>query len=257
MQATPRYSVIIPAWNEADWIERTLHAVFAACRDQPEDFEVIVVDNASSDATAELAAAAGARVVFEPHQQIARARNAGAAASTGEWLIFVDADTWPDASLLRATLDALGSGEICGGGAQVDFDHLDLALYRAGQVIWNTGSRLLGLAAGCYVFCTREGFEAVGGFSEQVYAGEEAFFSRRLSRWGRARGQKFKVFSHPRVLTSGRKTQWFAPWQHILTTLMVFFLPFAIRSRRMSWFWYRRPAQKPGTDDQKKGDQRP
>ena len=59
--------------------------------------ELIVCDNNSSDATPAIAAAAGARVVFEPVNQIGRARNAAAAAATGDWLVFVDADSHPTA----------------------------------------------------------------------------------------------------------------------------------------------------------------
>ena len=62
--------------------------------------ELIVCDNNSTDRTAEIARNAGARVVFEPVNQIARARNRGAAAATGDWLIFVDADSHPSAGLV-------------------------------------------------------------------------------------------------------------------------------------------------------------
>ncbi|SIT73060.1 Glycosyltransferase involved in cell wall bisynthesis [Ectothiorhodosinus mongolicus] len=243
MSAAPIYSVIIPAWNEAGWIEKSLEAVFAACHAQPESFEVIVVDNNSSDDTAELARAAGAKVVFEPHQQIARARNAGAQAAQGQWLIFVDADTWPEAALIRATLDQLASGAVSGGGAQVDFDDLPLAIYRLGLRLWNFASYYGGVAAGCYLFCQAAALKEIGGFSEKVYAGEEAFFSRGIRRWGKARGLKFHIIRSPKVLTSGRKTQWFAPWQHVMVALTVLLMPFVIRSKRLSWFWYRRPPQ--------------
>ncbi|MGM0676372.1 glycosyltransferase [Ectothiorhodospira marina] len=241
MTAHPQVSIIIPAWNEGGWIGRTLEAVNAARARQPEPSEVIVVDNASTDDTAAIAEAAGARVVFEPEQRIARARNAGAAAARGEWLIFVDADTWPDGPLLQATLTALGSGQVCGGGARIRFDRLSLSAYRLGMMAWNALSSRLGLAAGCYLFCTRDAFERVGGFTEKVYAGEEVFLSRRLARDGRHRGQVFHILDDPPVLTSGRKTEWFGPWQHLLMTLVVLLVPFALRSRRLSWFWYRRP----------------
>ena len=69
------------------------------------DFELIVCDNNSTDRTAEIARAAGATVVFEPVNQIARARNSGAAAATGDWLIFVDADSHPSADCLPTWQD--------------------------------------------------------------------------------------------------------------------------------------------------------
>src|SRR6266581_4097605 len=97
-----RISIIVPAFNEERLIGETLGAVNAAAvafGRRGWEMEVIVCDNNSTDATAKLARASGARVVFEPVNQIGRARNSGAAAATGDWLIFVDADSKPSAEL--------------------------------------------------------------------------------------------------------------------------------------------------------------
>lgn len=240
MVSAPRLSVIIPAWNEAEWLPRTLAATQQALASIQHTSEIIVVDNASTDATARIAQQAGCRVVFEPERRISRARNAGAEIANGDYLLFVDADTWPDADLIRATLDALDSGTVCGGGARVAFDHLTHHIYRWGAAAWNALSARLGLAAGCYVFCTREAFEAVGGFSERVYAGEEVFLSRAMARWGHHHEQRFQMLETP-VMTSGRKADWFGPAQHILVVLQALLLPWSLRSRRLAWFWYTRP----------------
>jgi len=75
----PDYSIIIPAYNEEALLPRTLRSLRRAMERLPEyEGEVIVTDNASTDRTAGVAAAHRARVVHEPHRQIARARNAGA-----------------------------------------------------------------------------------------------------------------------------------------------------------------------------------
>lgn len=240
MNRSPALSVIIPAWNEARWLPRTLTAVQDALSTLDRASEIIVVDNASTDATPQIARAAGCRVVFESERRISRARNAGAAAASGDYLLFVDADTWPDRELLRTTLDALDGGDTCGGGARVRFDHLNHRLYRWGAAAWNAVSSRLRLAAGCYVFCTRDAFAGVGGFSEAVYAGEEVFLSRALARWGRAHGQRVAILETP-VLTSGRKADWFHPGRHLLVVVQVLLFPWSLRSRRLSWFWYTRP----------------
>ena len=87
-------SVVIPAFNEAELIEGCLTTVRAALNALPGvASEVVVVDNASTDRTATLAEQSGALVVREPHRQIGRARNAGAATARGEWLLFIDADS--------------------------------------------------------------------------------------------------------------------------------------------------------------------
>ena len=90
-------SIIVPALNE----EKMLASSLAAIREEAKafegvaDWELIVCDNNSTDRTAEIARAAGAHVVFEPVNQISRARNRGASVATGDWLIFIDADSFP------------------------------------------------------------------------------------------------------------------------------------------------------------------
>ena len=121
--ATPVYAIIIPAYNEAEELPVTLAAVRRAMAAQDLPGECIVVDNHSSDDTAAVAKAGGAdRVVFEPVNQIARARNAGAAATEAEYLVFVDADTRIEAALLTRALHLLRDGRCVGGGAVVLFE---------------------------------------------------------------------------------------------------------------------------------------
>ena len=62
------------------------------------------------------------------------------------------------------------------------------------------------------MFATREAFAATGGFSEQVYAGEEVMFSSRMQHWGRRHGKRFCVLRKPRVQTSARKAEWSRLW---------------------------------------------
>lgn len=233
--------MIVPAWNEADELPQTLPVLQRALDELGLAAEIVVVDNASTDGTAEIARAHGAHLVLEPERHIARVRNAGAAAARGRFLIFVDADTRPSAELLRASLSLLDSGTVCGGGARIVFETPDRILYRWGTVFWNAIALRLNLAAGCYVFATREAFAATGGFSEQVYAGEEILFSLRMQRWGRRHGKRFRVLREPRVQTSARKAEWFSLWQHLALLTLLALFPFALRSRRLCGFWYRRP----------------
>src|SRR5262245_58504290 len=91
-----KLSVIIPAYNEEKLLPGCLaHVRAALAANAAADWasEVIVADNNSTDRTAELARAAGARVVFEPVNQISRARNAGARVASGDLFLFVDADS--------------------------------------------------------------------------------------------------------------------------------------------------------------------
>lgn len=235
-----RLSVIVPAHDEAVELPGTLTGLHHSLAATGVAYEIVVVDNASTDATARVAAAGGARVVYEPFRQIARARNTGAAHSRGDWLLFVDADTWPSRHLLEGVLRHLDQGA-CGGGALVAMEALPNRVYRWGLVAWNRLARWLQLAAGCLVFARRDAFEAIGGFDTRYFAGDEVILSRRLRRWGRARARPFIVIGDPPVVTSARKAAWFSPAQHLLTMLMVVLCPPVMRSRRLMWFWYRRP----------------
>jgi glycosyltransferase involved in cell wall biosynthesis len=242
----PSLSVVVPAHDEADELPATLAGLHAGLTSAGVEYEIIVVDNASMDSTARVAVEAGARVVHEPYRQISRARDTGAAQARGEWLLFVDADTWPSADLLAAALGHLEAGA-CGGGARVAMDALPNRMYRWGVAAWNRLARWMRLAAGCFVFVRRDAFEAVGGFDTRYFAGDEVILSRRLSRWGRAQGRPFVIIDDPPVATSARKAEWFSPGWHLLTLLMVVLCPPVMRSRRLMWFWYWRPAAKRGS----------
>ena len=117
------------------------------------------------------------------HRQIARARNAGARAASGDVFVFVDADTHVGAATVRATVAAVGRG-CTGGGALLRFDGpLPLSI-RLTSVCLRLTMRLGHLAAGAYIFATRKAFHAVGGFDEGLFVTEELTLSRALRRVG-------------------------------------------------------------------------
>ena len=113
------YSFVVPAFNEESHLDFTLKAL-QKCMEGAKGHrgEIVVVDNNSDDRTAEIAKARGVRVVFEPHNQISKARNRGASQSKGENLFFVDADTIVSPSLFLEALSLMKRGA-CGGGGGV------------------------------------------------------------------------------------------------------------------------------------------
>src|SRR3989442_1536066 len=120
-----KISIIIPAFNEERLIGGTLLSIQRASEEfsrRDWETELIVCDNNSTDRTAEIARAAGARVVFEPVNQIARARNSGAAAAIGDWLVFVDADSHPGAEVFADMAKEIQSGNCIAGGATIRWD---------------------------------------------------------------------------------------------------------------------------------------
>jgi cellulose synthase/poly-beta-1,6-N-acetylglucosamine synthase-like glycosyltransferase len=231
---------VLPAYNEEHHLGSTLTALRGALDSLACSAEIIVVDNASTDRTAEVARAHGARVVLEPHRQIARARNAGGRSATTPYLVFVDADTAVTVDTVRATLAALDSGRVCGGGARIcmDRDPGKLAFALEG---WNWIAHWLGLSAGAYIYCLRQAFLETGGFPEHLYAVEDLGFARELKRWGRRRGLRFRMLREP-VVTSARKLDWFSGAQLTRTLFTVLFSRGALRDPARLPLWYTRPA---------------
>ncbi|OHE83102.1 MAG: glycosyl transferase family 2 [Lysobacterales bacterium RIFOXYD1_FULL_69_11] len=216
-------SLIVPAHDEATRLPATLQALHAAASATvgTDGFEIVVVDDASSDGTGDIARAAGARVLRVEHRHIAATRNAGARAARGDTLVFVDADTRVDTALLRAALSALEAGAV-GGGATVALRGPLAWHVRAGLAASNWLLRRMRAAAGCFVFCRRDAFEAVGGFDERWFAGEDVALSRALATQGRF------VVLRERVSTSARKLR-----SHPLREHLWLLLRFAVRGRRL------------------------
>jgi glycosyltransferase involved in cell wall biosynthesis len=234
------YSIIIPAYNEEEFLPATLEAAVKAVNAVELEGEIIVVDNNSTDRTAEIARSYGISVVFEPYNQISKARNRGAEAAQGKYLIFLDADTLITEELLNRTLDNFIKHNCCGGGVTVTFDAPQDVFISAFTNFWNYVSAKRSLAAGSYLYVTRECFDAVGGFNEKVYASEEIWFSKKCIKWGKKNNKVFKVIDDIKIVTSGRKTKQYSTFR--LYTAMFFFMifPFAVRFKRFCFIWYDR-----------------
>ena len=226
-----RLSVVVPAFNEERLLPDTLANLKAVL---PEGCELIVCDNNSTDRTAEIARAAGATVVFEPVNQISRARNRGAAAASGDWLLFVDADSLPSRELILDTVEVIRSGCLA-GGATVTFE-TRYPLVRLWLLLWNSTSRLMRWAAGSYIFCEAAAFREVGGFSEELYAGEEIDLFRRLKRLARRR--IVILHRHP-LRTSDRKTHLYR-WRDVFAFTFRVLLSGgrSLRRREACSIWY-------------------
>jgi len=204
-------SIIVPAFNEEKLIQASLRAMkgaLVAFHERGWCSEIIVCDNNSTDTTAALAREAGAKVVFEPVNQIGRARNTGAAAATGDWLIFIDADSHPSPELFRDVADAIASGRCLAGGSTVRLDGPGPGpVIQFLTVAWNRLSRVARLMAGSFIFCDRAAFKEVGGFDLQLYASEEIELSKKLKKLARKRRKKIVILHRHPLMTSSRKGQ--------------------------------------------------
>jgi rSAM/selenodomain-associated transferase 2 len=203
----PVLSIVIPALNEAAGIEATLQAL------QPlrlRGVELVLADGGSSDSTPTLAQPWVDAVVDAPRGR-ALQMNAGAARARASVLLFLHADTRlpPLADVLVLQAVQRSDQGACWGRFDVRIEGRPWML-RVVAVLMNLRSRASGIATGDQaIFITREAFERVGGFPEQVLM-EDIEISRRLKRLGRP------ACLRARVCTSGRRWEQRGVWRTIV-----------------------------------------
>jgi glycosyltransferase involved in cell wall biosynthesis len=211
-----KVSIVIPAFNEERLLGESLRHVRAAMAGFDRlrmETELIVCDNNSTDRTAEIASDAGAKVVFEPINQIGRARNCGAAAATGDWLVFVDADSHPSAELFEDVGRQILSGECVAGGSTVRLEGSRTAA-RSITAIWNFISLTTKWAAGSFIYCEAGAFWAIGGFNNELFASEEIDLSKKLKRYARKAKRKMVILDQHPLITSDRKLHLYTMGEH-------------------------------------------
>lgn len=228
----PKLSFVVPAHNEEHELPETLRAIRRAADASRENYEFIVVNDASTDATAEVARQLGARVITINRRQIAAVRNAGARIARGEILFFVDADTRIAPGHVTAGVKALEAG-YSGGSARVAVDSHLAFWARVSIRTFCAVYFAAGLGVGAFIFTRRASFETVGGFDEQYFAGEEVYLTLALKKLGR-----FKILREP-IVTSARKVRMHSPR---FVFAQSFFILFggkrALRQREKLDLWY-------------------
>jgi len=225
----PTLSVVIPAYNEEDCLAQTIASVQKAGdrlrAEKKQAIEIIVVDNNSKDRTGEVAREAGARVVFEPQNNISRARNAGAAVARGEFLAFVDADMLISDDLLCAIDENLMNPGSVGGGTRTRPDRWSITV----MIFWMIESVARFLFGGFdgVLHCRHKEFFEMGGFSEKHYVAEKIDFYKRLKLHGRWRSQEIKDAPRGHAVVSMRMLA-----EHGFWTFLKNVLPFLWRPNR-------------------------
>ena len=179
-------SVVIPARDSAATIGKTLDALERQDLDEP--YEVIVVDDGSTDATAAIVEEAEGpiRLLQGSAAGAAEARNRGAAAASGAVLAFTDSDCVPTRRWLRAGLEAMRSADLVQGGVEPD---PGAPRYPLERTLWVVEE--VGLYETANLFVRRELFERLGGFEDLLSAqgrpfAEDVWLGWRARRDGAA-----------------------------------------------------------------------
>ncbi len=210
----PRYSLIVPAYNEERLLGRLLASVAIARQNyaRPDAIEVIVADNGSTDRTAQIASAHGCRVVPVAKRVIGAVRNGGARAARGEILAFIDADSQVHPATFTEIERTLATGRFIGGATGVTMDRWSLGIGATYGLLMAV-VLLAGLDTGV-VFCRREDFETIGGYDEDRLIAEDVKFLYALRQLGKRRGQRFARTTRAKAVTSTRKFDEFGDWHY-------------------------------------------
>jgi glycosyltransferase involved in cell wall biosynthesis len=236
-----KISIVVPAFNEEKLLGGTLTQIKSASGAFAKigwETELIVCDNNSIDRTAEIARAAGAIVAFDPVNQISRARNTGAAAATGDWLIFVDADSHPGAELFADVAKEIQSGDCIAGGATLRWDRKHFITELLMPLV-NMGFRWRRMLIGAFIFIETAAFRKLGGFSQEAFAGEDLELSGRLKTLAEETGKRFVVLHRHPVVTSARRLGDYSQLTPIKVLYHTLFHPYRFNaSREAAHRWY-------------------
>ena len=205
-------SVVIPAHNEEKYVARCIRSVKAAAAFRGEPAEIIVVCNRCTDRTGEIALKNGARVIENGDRCIAKVRNAGIAAATGDIIVTIDCDNRMTKGTLKEISDLIGTGKYIGGGAPVRFERYSVPLF-LNDLLCEVSFKLTGLYCGIF-WAERSTFEAIGGFAE-LKAMEDAATAKALKAYGKGCGKKYAVLRENFLINSTRKYDDMGDWLYL------------------------------------------
>lgn len=184
----PRVSVLVCTHNGAATLGECLEGIG---RLRYPDVELIVVDDGSTDGSAAIACASGARVITTENRGLSAARNTALAAATGEVVAYIDDDATPDPDWLGYVVLALGDGEHAGvGGPNLPVPGDGLVAHAVanapgGPVHILLSDTVAEHVPGCNMAFLRDRLEAIGGFDEQFrVAGDDVDVCWRLQEQG-------------------------------------------------------------------------
>lgn len=230
--STKKISVIIPAYNEEEYLPALFDSLELAKKfllsKKSYEIETVLVDNNSTDRTAEIAKGYGVTVVPETKRLIARVRNTGAKNATGDILCFVDSDNRISENALFLVTETIESGKSPCGGFKIIPDKKNLTTRFLFWIFIEVIFLMHGTSGGI-IFCTREMFDKAGGFDERYFASEDAWLVRTMKKLAEQDGKKFANIKDGYIITSSRKFQGKNARKCLLFVLKVMFIPGALR----------------------------
>ena len=215
----PRFSILIPARNEENYLPGCLESIKAAAEPFLAQVEIIVALNRCTDRTEQIALKYGATVVYEDGRNLAKIRNVAARAATGDIIVTIDADSRMTDDMLLEIDRLLRMGKYIGGGVMVLPERWSLGIVATAILL--SGVMLRHRVSGGLFWCLREDFKAIGGFNEDWVSVEDLDFAKRLKAHGVRRGKRFKSITKAHIVSSCRKFDMFGDWYLVMNPRFV------------------------------------
>ena len=205
-------SVIIPAHNEEKYAARCIGSVKAAAKHYGGEVEIIVVCNRCTDRTAEIAEKCGVKAIYNEDRCIAKVRNTGIFAASGDIIVTIDCDNRMTKGTLKEIAFLLGTGKYIGGGAPIRFERYSVPLY-LNDLLCRVSFAVTGLYCGIF-WAEKSTFQAIGGFVEKK-AMEDAATAKALKVYGKRQGKKYTVLRKNMLINSTRKYDDLGDWLYL------------------------------------------
>lgn len=205
-----KVSFIIPAKNEEKYILGCIGSIITTATNLF-SFEIIVVDNGSTDQTKNAVTDRGCKIIdAQECTTIGQVRNKGAEFAKGEYLIFVDADSEVNFELL-SIVEHYITHKYIGGGALGYVE--DNKVAKIIMYLWNKYCRKTNTLTGYFLFVKRQTFNILGGFNPTLALCEDVDFSKRLNNYDRC--ERPQLIEGPKVKTSARKLRLYSIKEHL------------------------------------------
>jgi glycosyltransferase involved in cell wall biosynthesis len=215
----PRFSVLIPARNEENYLPKCLDSIKVAATPFPDQVEIIVALNRCTDHTEEIALKYGAKVVHEDGRNLAKIRNTAAKAATGEIIVTIDADSRMTSNMLVEIDTLLRKERFIGGGVTIWPERWSLGIIVT-VLLLEVLLRWRRVSGGLF-WCLRKDFDAIGGFNENLVSLEDLNFAQRLKTFGKSNEKRFMTIRKAHIITSCRKFDEFGDWYLLMNPRLV------------------------------------
>ncbi len=201
-------TVVIPAYNEEDFLPATLSAVEKSQKNFLDAYgipsEILVVDNASTDKTGDVAAKVGARVIHHSTRNIASVRNAGIQAASFELIVMIDADSFIPSDGLMRIYERMKDEKCVGGSLGVKLLSDRLFMRMGAWVVQSVVQRISGITGAMFFFERAFALEA-GGFPEDRLVAEDSAFAIAMQNLAKIKGKRFTHLPSVQIGTLDRK----------------------------------------------------